>query len=71
MHIRIMRKWASLFFSSSRFGITDLVNKTKILTNLIKIFNFEIFIICSPLKVLNNIWQYHLNKYIYKSSKKK
>ena len=27
----------------SRFGITDLVNRIKIHTNLIKLFNFEIY----------------------------
>jgi len=29
----------------SRLGITDLVNKIKIDTNLIKLFHFEIYII--------------------------
>jgi len=48
----------------SRLGITGLVNKIKIYTNLVKIFNFEIYII---LFLFNNIWEYHLNKYIYNS----
>jgi len=29
----------------SRLGITDLVNKIKINTNLIKLFHFEIYVI--------------------------
>ena len=45
---------------ASHLGITDLVNKIKINTNLIKII----------LKC-NHIWEYHMNKYIYNSSKKK
>jgi hypothetical protein len=52
----------------SRFGITDLVNKIKIYTNLIKLFRFEIniilFLFKSFIKVCNNIWEYLLNKYI-------
>ena len=45
-----------------------LVNKIKINTNLIKLFHFEIYIILFLFKrfilICNNIWQYHLNKYI-------
>ena len=71
MRLRIMP--LSIFVS--RLGITDLVNKIKIYTNLIKLFHFEIYIILYILKmsiqICNNIWEYHLNKYIYYSSKKK
>ena len=59
----------------SRLGITDLVNKIQIYTNLIKSFHFEIYIIVflfkSSIQICNNIWEYHLNKYFYNSSKKK
>jgi hypothetical protein len=51
-----------------------LVNKIKMYTNLIKLFHFEIYIILflykSSIQAFNNIWKYHLNKYIYNSSKK-
>jgi hypothetical protein len=47
----------------SRLDITELVNKIKMYTNLIKSYHFV------PLKKFN-ILEYHLNKYIYKSSKK-
>jgi len=54
-------------------GTTDSI--IQIYINLIKLFNFEIFIILllfkSSIKICNNIWKYHLNKYIYNSSKKK
>jgi len=57
------------------FVITDLVNKINIYTNLIKLFHYEIniilFLFKSSIHICNNIWEYHLNKYIYNSSKKK
>ena len=57
----------------SRLGITDLVNKIKICTNLIKLFHFEIYIILfffiSFVQICNNIWKYHLNKYNYNSQR--
>ena len=59
----------------SHLGITYLVNTFEIYTNLIKLFNFEIhtilFLFKSSIQIFNNIWEYHLNKYIYNSSKKK
>ncbi len=59
----------------SRLDITDLVNKNKIYTNLIRLLHFEIYIILfffkSSIKICKNIWEYHLNKYMYNSSKKK
>ena len=54
----------------SRLGTTELVNKIKIYTNLIKLFHFEIHIILflfqSSIKICNNIWEYHLKKHLYK-----
>jgi hypothetical protein len=35
----------------SRLGITDLVNKTKIYTNLMKLFHFEIYIVLFLFKI--------------------
>ena len=37
----------------SRLGITDLLNKAKIYTNLIKLFHFEIYIILFLFKSFN------------------
>jgi len=37
----------------SRLGIIDLVNKIQIYSNLINLFHFEIYIICSFLKALS------------------
>ena len=58
-----------------RLGTTDLLNKIKINTNLIKLFHFEIYVILlifkSSVYICNNIWEYHLNKYIYNSSQEK
>ena len=63
----------SIFVSC--LGITDLVNKIKNYTHLIKLFHFEIYIILflleSSILICYNIWKYHLNKYIYNTSKKK
>ena len=54
-----------------RLGTTDLVNKIEIYTNLLKLFNFEIkfilFLFKSSTLICNNIWDHHLNKYIYNS----
>jgi len=37
-------------------GTTNLVNKIKIYTSLIKVFHFDIYTICSSLKVLSRYW---------------
>jgi len=59
----------------SRLGITDLENKITIYTNLIKLFNFEkyiiLFLFISSIQTSNNNWNYRLSKYMYNSSKKK